>query len=207
MKPTRASFGKAHVMFVGPTEDDTNSEDVQKLKRVCELVKAEFILAGLSVGERRPLKLHCTLLNTVHRKPRATNAQRVPFSFADVLVSDAFKAISMEPTTSSTTINRMHGRIKTTFVGARADLTSNVAVKESSLEDADEMLHLDPTKVSLKNPPDSPAELGRTPWMRDMKPQGQRVDLGTYAVSEIQICKMGSWGAEGEYVCVGKICL
>ncbi|KAI5114761.1 hypothetical protein M0805_001510 [Coniferiporia weirii] len=184
MKPTRASFGKAHVMFVGPTEDDTNSKDVQKLKR-----------------------LHCTLLNTVHRKPRATNEQRVPFSFADVLASDAFKAISMEPTTSSTAINRVHSRIKTTFVGAKVDLSSNVSVKESSLEDTDEMHHLGLTKMSLENPPDSPAELGRVPWVRDPKPQDQRVDLGTHAVSEIQICKMGSWGAEGEYVCVGKICL
>lgn len=30
-------------------------------------------------------------------------------------------------------------------------------------------------------------------------------DLGTHTVSEIQICRMGSWGAEGEYVCVGRI--
>jgi activating signal cointegrator complex subunit 1 len=31
------------------------------------------------------------------------------------------------------------------------------------------------------------------------------VDLGTYTIDEIQICRMGSWGPEGEYVSVGGI--
>ena len=33
------------------------------------------------------------------------------------------------------------------------------------------------------------------------------VDLGEYTVDEIQVCKMGSWGPEGEYVSVGSITL
>ena len=33
------------------------------------------------------------------------------------------------------------------------------------------------------------------------------VDLGEYTVDEIQICEMGSWGPEGEYVSVGSITL
>lgn len=31
------------------------------------------------------------------------------------------------------------------------------------------------------------------------------VDLGSWTVDEVQICEMGSWGPEGEYVCVGRI--
>lgn len=31
------------------------------------------------------------------------------------------------------------------------------------------------------------------------------VDLGQWVIDEVQICEMGSWGREGEYVCVGRI--
>lgn len=34
---------------------------------------------------------------------------------------------------------------------------------------------------------------------------GHRIDLGSYVVNEIQICLMGSSGAQGEYVSVGGI--
>lgn len=34
---------------------------------------------------------------------------------------------------------------------------------------------------------------------------GHRIDLGEYDVDEVQICLMGSSGAEGEYVSVGGI--
>lgn len=34
-----------------------------------------------------------------------------------------------------------------------------------------------------------------------------QVDFGEWTVDEIQICKMGSWGPEGEYVSVGHITL
>ena len=31
------------------------------------------------------------------------------------------------------------------------------------------------------------------------------VNLGDWVIDEVQICEMGSWGPEGEYVCVGRI--
>lgn len=34
-----------------------------------------------------------------------------------------------------------------------------------------------------------------------------RVDLGAWDIDEIQICEMGSWGPEGEYVCIGRCAL
>jgi activating signal cointegrator complex subunit 1 len=41
-------------------------------------------------------------------------------------------------------------------------------------------------------------------------PRGRKpvdVDFGEWPVEEIQICKMGSWGPESEYVSVGGITL
>lgn len=33
------------------------------------------------------------------------------------------------------------------------------------------------------------------------------VEFGDWEVEEIQICEMGSWGPEGEYVCARRITL
>lgn len=33
----------------------------------------------------------------------------------------------------------------------------------------------------------------------------KRVNFGTYDIDELQICKMGSWGQDGEYVSVDRI--
>ncbi|KAJ3988510.1 kinase A anchor protein [Lentinula detonsa] len=57
-----------------------------KLVRVAELVHRAFKDAGY-ITETRPLKLHCTLINTSYRKPFNRNSQL--FSFTDVLASDA----------------------------------------------------------------------------------------------------------------------
>ncbi len=32
-----------------------------------------------------------------------------------------------------------------------------------------------------------------------------KVNLGDWVVDEVQICKMGSWGPEGEYISVASI--
>lgn len=44
----------------------------------------------------------------------------------------------------------------------------------------------------------------------DETPRGKKpiqVDFGEWTIDEIQVCKMGSWGPEGEYVSVGHITL
>ncbi|KAJ4002136.1 hypothetical protein F5050DRAFT_1802695 [Lentinula boryana] len=82
----------AKVMWVSPREDERwpeSEEELQerlKLVRVAELVHRAFRNAGY-ITETRPLKLHCTLINTSHRKPFNRNSQL--FSFTDVLASDA----------------------------------------------------------------------------------------------------------------------
>ena len=40
-------------------------------------------------------QLHCTLLNTIYRKPRTK--ERTYFSYASVLTSDALRSIALEP--------------------------------------------------------------------------------------------------------------
>ncbi|KAF8495772.1 AKAP7 2'5' RNA ligase-like domain-containing protein [Russula emetica] len=75
---------RAHVLYAEP---DLRSTDGRRLRAVCELAHGAFKEAGF-VADDRPLKLHCTLLNTSHRRtppgqrrgPGA--ARRIPFSFA-----------------------------------------------------------------------------------------------------------------------------
>ncbi|KAJ3735791.1 kinase A anchor protein [Lentinula guzmanii] len=82
----------ARVLWVSPREDERwpeSEEELQerlKLVRVAELVHRAFKDAGY-ITETRPLKLHCTLINTSYRKPFNRNSQL--FSFTDVLASDA----------------------------------------------------------------------------------------------------------------------
>lgn len=149
MRPERGDLEKAHVMWVGPAPGD---EDTRRLKGVSEYLHREFIKAGLMVDEKRPLKLHCTVINTTYRKPRPR--QRTPFSYASILEAPALKAIE-------------------THSGDRSGTT------------------------------DTPAGSTRG----NEKPRGKSpisIDLGTWDIDEIQICEMGSWGPEGEYVCVAQ---
>jgi len=95
MTPDRGDLDRAHVVWLGPLleEDD---DDARRLREVCALVNKEFMDAGLLVDERRPLKLHCTVINTTHRKPRSKTHRRQPFSYWSILASTAFKAVSTD---------------------------------------------------------------------------------------------------------------
>ncbi|KAF8263706.1 AKAP7 2'5' RNA ligase-like domain-containing protein [Lactarius quietus] len=57
---------RAHVLYAEP---DISSPDGRRLRVVCELVRDAFTEAGFLAVDRRPLKLHCTLLNTNYRRP------------------------------------------------------------------------------------------------------------------------------------------
>ncbi|KAG1842757.1 kinase A anchor protein [Suillus subalutaceus] len=125
MNPDRGNADNAHVLWLGPS---LNTEDAQRLKSVSEFVNKAFSDAGF-IQDRRPLKLHCTILNTSHRKP-----YRQPFSYNAILTSPFIRE----------------------FVRTPHDFRDSV-----------------------------------------------KVDFGTWNVDEIQICKMGSYGPEGEYVSCG----
>ncbi|KAI9566274.1 kinase A anchor protein [Boletus coccyginus] len=136
MPPDRGDPDKAHVLWLGPRHEN---EDAQRLHKVGEMVNKTFIEAGF-ISDRRPLKLHCTILNTTYRRPRA-RGPRHPFSYRSLLGSPAAEAVLSEPR--------------------------------------------------------------QVPDVR----QPVRVDFGTWHVDEIQICKMGSYGPEGEYESCGGILL
>ncbi|KAF8580553.1 hypothetical protein K439DRAFT_1356664 [Ramaria rubella] len=144
---------QSHVMWAGP---DLASNAGKRLNSVCELIHATFKNAGM-LQDDRPLKLHCTLINTVYRKEKATgeqkrpprkNNKRVPFSFSAILSSSAFAQIA-RPTT----------------VGAGADAAQG-----------SDALH-----------------------------GAHSIDLGSWIVEEVQLCEMGSKGADGAYRSVGSL--
>lgn len=74
-----------NVLFFGP-----GSVEDQKLWAVSDLIHQKFKLEGY-ITDTRPLKLHCTILNTSHRKPRNF---RLGLDIEDVLVSDAMRKLS-----------------------------------------------------------------------------------------------------------------
>lgn len=125
MNPDRGNADNAHVLWLGPSHD---AKDAQRLKSVSEFVNKAFRDAGF-IQDRRPLKLHCTIINTSYRRP-----YRQPFSYNVILTSSFIRQ----------------------FVRTPHDFR-------------------DPVKV----------------------------ELGTWSVDEIQICKLGSYGPEGEYVSCG----
>ncbi|KAG8214936.1 P-loop containing nucleoside triphosphate hydrolase protein [Butyriboletus roseoflavus] len=128
MPPDGGDPDKAHVLWVGPS---LGNENAQRLQEVGEMVNKTFREAGF-ITERRPLKLHCTILNTTYRRPRE-RGPRQPFSYRSLLGSPAAQAFLSDPR-------------------AEPDLRQPV-----------------------------------------------KVDFGTWHVDEIQICKMGSYGPDGEY--------
>ncbi|KAH0832401.1 hypothetical protein J3R83DRAFT_13435 [Lanmaoa asiatica] len=171
MPPDGGDPDKAHVLWFGPSLEN---EDAQRLREVggewwccrnffsfaddlSEMVTKTFIEAGF-IKDRRPLKvrfvfcfflaldesvvhqLHCTILNTTYRRPRARGL-RQPFSYRSLLESPAAQAFLSEPR-------------------AEPDLRHPVTV-----------------------------------------------NFGTWDVDEIQICKMGSYGPEGEYESCGGLLL
>ncbi|KAI0630023.1 kinase A anchor protein, partial [Trametes polyzona] len=137
MKPERGDRERANVMWVGPAGE---GESGKRLKCVAvDVIVQAFRDAGLVVDEKRELKLHCTVVNTIYRKPRGR--KRTPFSYLAVLGSDALKAVL-----AAEAAGRMDANLK----GAA------------------------------------------------------EVEFGEWEVDEVQICEMGSWGPEGEYVAVAR---
>ncbi|TFY81892.1 hypothetical protein EWM64_g2116 [Hericium alpestre] len=180
--------GGAHVMFAGP---DMESAEAQRLWDVASMIQCEFIQSGLMPDERRPLKLHCTLLNTVYRRSRR-RAGRIPFSYTDMLASAAFRALA-PPAVE---------------VDAIAPTTEAVAYAIRSLEpvDADVLEQTEAAEADTTTPGADTTTTGADATIRrPQNTQPVRVDLGAWSLEEVQLCEMGSWGPEGEYVSVGAI--
>ncbi|EJD51046.1 hypothetical protein AURDEDRAFT_112070 [Auricularia subglabra TFB-10046 SS5] len=88
----RSAKGNAtpHVLYVGPKEGEVEGTAIQ---RVSNIVINAFREAGI-MQDDRPLKLHCTVVNTIYRKPRSK--KRIPFSFGQIKTSKALADILVE---------------------------------------------------------------------------------------------------------------
>jgi len=119
MQPPRGTTkGDAHVLWTGPMEMSGGGEENKILHNVCNLVHQAFRSSGFIV-EDRPLKLHCTLVNTGKRKvvadPSASNMgfpkpdrknkgkgrRRIAFSYDAVRASKVLKTVAVEPISES----------------------------------------------------------------------------------------------------------
>ncbi|KAG9081938.1 hypothetical protein FS749_007275 [Ceratobasidium sp. UAMH 11750] len=80
----RSPAGEADVLYLGPSNTLTKSEEHVRSVELLQMVHEKFREAGF-ITETRPLKLHCTALNTSHRRSGNRSGPRgVPFSISEI---------------------------------------------------------------------------------------------------------------------------
>ena len=122
----------------------------------------------------------------------------------DVLASSAFRTISLQPGTDAVASDgppTSTSGVSKVQDSAESDRRIE-ARKDKQLASGLEALKLSDSAPSSKAPHAAGSDLAGRPAKFAVD-----VNMGTYDVNEVQICQMGSWGAEGEYICVGKISL
>ncbi|KJA17032.1 hypothetical protein HYPSUDRAFT_1046429 [Hypholoma sublateritium FD-334 SS-4] len=88
MRPSTPASSLTHAAEEGDDEE-TAGEALIRGTRSHETGENEAMQRLRDICETRPLKLHCTILNTSHRKP----ARRLPFAYSDVLASGACRLL------------------------------------------------------------------------------------------------------------------
>ncbi|KAJ1304234.1 hypothetical protein OPQ81_005398 [Rhizoctonia solani] len=80
----RSPAGEADVMYIGPAAAGAKTEEHIRSVKILETITRRFTQEGF-ITDTRPLKLHCTILNTTYRKAGNRNGgQRIPFSIAQI---------------------------------------------------------------------------------------------------------------------------
>lgn len=95
----RSDEGEADVMFLGPATGTLRTEAHSQSVHVLETIHRRFREEGF-VTDTRPLKLHCTILNTSHRRSANRRSGRVPFSMSQIE-----EAISQNPRMTGTLLS------------------------------------------------------------------------------------------------------
>lgn len=96
----RSPAGESDVMYIGPAATGTKSEQHTRSVGILETVNRRFIEEGF-ITDKRPLKLHCTILNTTYRKSgNKRTRQRIPFSMTQIEDS-----ITQRPHTTGTLLS------------------------------------------------------------------------------------------------------
>ncbi|KAH9480020.1 hypothetical protein JR316_0006617 [Psilocybe cubensis] len=219
----------AGVLFIGPrneayTQENEDREERTKLMEVCVLVDSAFRKAGY-ITDRRPLKLHCTILNASHHKP----PKRLPFCYSDILRSPAISLISSTPSSSSiplvpadisnqgtVSINPPLETVDSEYLDVKSNEEQDFPI--TNLVSSDPALPFTSTNTPSPPPhpnPNTTKEVfeGEDKQPTRIRPQPLQVppplltNLGAYRVHEIQLWEMGSHGPNNEYVNCGGIVL
>ncbi|TFK66942.1 hypothetical protein BDN72DRAFT_961392 [Pluteus cervinus] len=175
----------ANVLFVGPSRDAKRKEGGKRLIKLTDLVHQTFKQAGY-VTDPRPLKLHCTLLNTSHRR---RPSPRQAFRYTSILESPACSLLFTppdSPSPSTTTTTSTHPTTSPTTTTHPS--TSSTSLPTAALPTAALPTSALPTTALSTHPP---------------KPIP--IHLGTFNISSIELWKMGSHGENNEYVSCGGI--
>jgi len=200
MKPGRGTpKGEAHVLWVGPPDPAQSLEDElegnRRLHEVCQFIHSSFKEAGYIV-EDRPLKLHCTVVNTVYRKrsPKVPEVVKGQVQEVENLTSKGTTVQSSSQNRSSRG-KKSQDRIPFSFTAIRpSDAVS--AVASSSTSNSLEGLRTEAV-------PETPA--GKTG--RGKSTDEVAVELGDYPILSLELCEMGSYDEKGAYKSVGGISL
>lgn len=116
------------------------------------------------------------MINTTYRKPRGR--ERVPFSYHAIRASEPLSSILAMDTSPSEAASRDPDVVQL------AEAVGSLGLEDAGAASA---THQDTSQRSVRRP--------RREQLRPLA-----VSLGSWGVDEIQICKMGSYGPEGEYV-------
>ncbi|KAF6759265.1 hypothetical protein DFP72DRAFT_151151 [Ephemerocybe angulata] len=178
------STEKANVLWVGPDHKKqkvSRNEEWKVLWRICDLIHTTFKSQNY-ITDARPLKLHCTILNTSHRKPRRGGG----FSFKEV-----------GETTEALESFGVNG-IEISGLNLDNEVKEGSASQPGStiLSSAPTVAHVDDIVASPR-----PANTPR----RWPKSSPIPVNLGSWEVGTAELWVMGSRGANNEYVSVGGI--
>ncbi|KAF5373987.1 hypothetical protein D9615_009938 [Tricholomella constricta] len=172
----------AKVMYLAPRE--MGAEGV-KLRRIADAdcVERAFKEEGY-VTEMRPLKLHCTILNTSKRRPARARARGQPFCYSDILPA-------LTPATTPT---------------AHLPVPVPVAAPAPAPAPASTTLTTAPTTTTTKAlpPPPPPVSLARALAPFSIPASATETPV---LVHELGLWNMGSRAPDGAYVSCGGVSL
>ncbi|KAG9124364.1 hypothetical protein FRC07_011890 [Ceratobasidium sp. 392] len=96
----RSQTGEADVLYLGPSNSLAKTEEHTRSVGLLHMVHEKFREANF-ITETRPLKLHCTVVNTSHRRTGNRGGPRgVPFSMSEIE-----NAIAQDPAITGTLLS------------------------------------------------------------------------------------------------------
>ena len=145
--------------------------------------------------------MHCTILNTSHRKPHF----RQPFSYSDILASNALRLLCGDAGDSNSQSIPTEEESSITIPGPEL---KKVTVQEGNSIRPTSTLHPNTSSpTSDPNPKSSNVPIKSQGHSVMKHPPSVSVNLGVFAVEEIQLWVMGSHGPNNEYVSCGGVLL